>query len=126
MRLSLPFCVASALIVSAIPAAAQELSQGPVRARILFEGQTQGRDGTARRVDIRLWIIAGHQRLAGLRFPFRGVVIAELRAGDLTTIIDGRRVERREGEIWSVPAGSMMQLQTEDDTAVVQTTLVEG
>lgn len=121
--MSIRLLIVSALLVSATPAAGQR-AEGPVGARILFQGETLARGTAAARVDIRVWSIAGHQRLAGLRLPFRGLTIVELRAGDLTTVIDGRRVERREGEIWSVPAGSAMQLQTDDDTAVVQTTLI--
>lgn len=115
---------ASALLAAAMPAMAQERGLGPIRERILFQGETAARGAAPTRLDIRIWSIGGRQRLAGLRLPFRGLTIVELRAGDLTTVIDGRRVERREGEIWSVPAGSAMQLQTDDDTAVVQTTLI--
>ena len=122
--MSMRLLIASALLVSAMPAAGQERAEGPVRVRILFQGETPARGGAAARVDIRVWSIAGRQRLAGLSLPYRGLTIVELRAGDLTTVIDGRRVERREGEIWSVPAGSAMRLQTDDDTAVVQTTLI--
>jgi quercetin dioxygenase-like cupin family protein len=76
------------------------------------------------RVDMRQWSIAGGQRLASLRLPFRGLLIVELRAGEITTIINGERVVRREGEIWSVPAESTMQLETGEDAAILYTTLI--
>ena len=116
----------AAMLVSLAPGAAQQISQGRITARSVFQGQIPGRegDGAPPRVDIRLWSIRGHQRVAGLVLPLRGVMIVELRAGEVTTIIGGRRVERREGDIWTVPEDAVMQLETEDDTAVIQTTVV--
>lgn len=100
-----------------------------VRARPQFQGATLVRvDARADsvRVDIRLWSIAGGQRIAALDLPFRGLMIVELRGGRVTTILDGRRVERRVGEIWSVPVGSTMQLETGEDMATFQTTVIGG
>lgn len=100
-----------------------------VRARPQFQGATLVRvDARADsvRVDIRLWSIAGGQRIAVLELPFQGLTVVELRGGRVTTIIDGRRVERRVGEIWSVPSGSTMQLETGDDMATLQTTVIGG
>lgn len=118
--------LATALVALAAPVGGQPTSRGGVEMRSVFEGQTMAREGgrASARVDIRVWSVRGRQRVAALKFPFRGVTIVELRAGQVTTIIDGRRVERREGEIWSVPAGGVMQLETDDDTAVLQTTLI--
>jgi hypothetical protein len=99
----------------------------PVRARPQFQGVTETRvnqQSRTVRVDIRLWDIAGGQRLNALELPFRGLVIAELRGGSITTVIGGRRVERRAGEIWSVPAGTTMQLETGDDSATLQVTVI--
>jgi hypothetical protein len=50
-----------------------------------------------------------------------GFVVYELRAGKLTTVIDGNRKERREGEFWLVRPGETIVLETEDDSVVVQT-----
>ena len=75
---------------------------------------------------IQRWSIAGGQRIAALKRPFRGLAIVELRGGRVTTIIDGQRVDRRVGEIWSVPLGSTMELETGDDMATLQTTVIEG
>jgi hypothetical protein len=100
-----------------------------VRVRPQFQGATQVRvdaQADSVRVDIRLWSIAGGQRIAALELPFRGLTVVELRGGRVTTIIDGRRVERRVGEIWSVPTGSTMQLETGDDMATLQTTVIGG
>ena len=48
----------------------------------------------------------------------------ELKAGDLTRVIDGERQERREGEFWTVPKGARLVLETEDDSAVVEATVI--
>ena len=97
------------------------------RSRPVFEGVTEVQVNARRdsiRVDIRLWSIPGRQRLSSLTLPFRGFLIVELRGGDLITIINGQRIVRRGGDIWSVPSGSVMQLETSDDTASLQTTLI--
>ena len=42
-----------------------------------------------------------------------GMILAELRGGiELTTIINGNRAKRAEGDVWLVPAGSTMGIQT--------------
>jgi hypothetical protein len=53
-------------------------------------------------------------------------MIVELRGGRVTTNVEGRRVEQRAGKIWSVPAGSTMELETSDDMATLQTTVIGG
>jgi hypothetical protein len=50
-----------------------------------------------------------------------GFVVYELRAGKLTTIVNGNRQERREGEFWIVRPGETMSLETHDDSVVLQT-----
>jgi hypothetical protein len=64
-----------------------------------------------------------------LNLPLRargGLVVYELRAGKLTTIIDGRRQERREGEFWVVRSGENIVLEADDDSVVVQTIQITG
>jgi hypothetical protein len=55
-----------------------------------------------------------------------GFVIYELRAGKLTTIINGNRQQRREGEFWVVRPGESIELETDDDSVVVQTLQIPG
>ncbi|HJR40795.1 MAG TPA: hypothetical protein VJ812_01835 [Gemmatimonadaceae bacterium] len=101
----------------------------PVQSLARFEGTTTTRVGARAdsvRVDIRDWILAPGLRLSALEIPLRGLMIVELRGGTVTTVIDGRRVRRTPGEIWSVPAGSTMQIETGDDMATLQTTVVGG
>ena len=68
---------------------------------------------------IRNWTILNRQQIT--RFPQKGFLIAQLRAGTLITVIDDKRQERTEGEFWIVPAGSFMSVETGDDLAVLQT-----
>jgi quercetin dioxygenase-like cupin family protein len=116
-----------ALAAAVTPAAAQGVRPAPpVQIREQFTGVTRLRTGDSVRVAIRTWSIAGGQRIAALELPFRGLAIVELRAGSAVTVINGRRTTRREGELWVVPAGTAMGVETDDDMAVVQVTVVEG
>lgn len=72
---------------------------------------------------IHNWIIPNAQQLP--QFPQEGFMIAQLRAGTLTTVINDERRERREGEFWTVPAGSSMAVETGDDAAILQTMVAE-
>lgn len=74
-----------------------------------------------KRVKVQQWIIDGGQRVP---LPGSGVALVELKAGELTTVIDGKRQERREGEFWTVPEGSTMTIETEDDAVIIETTAV--
>jgi len=126
------------LVVLLIPGPSASFGQTPpaqpargataaVAVRQQFQGAAEMRINNRAqpvRVDIRLWSLANSQRLAALELPFRGLVIVVLRAGSVTTTIGGRRVGRREGEIWSVPSGSAMQLETGDNMATLQTTVI--
>lgn len=119
------------LLAALAPAAAYaqdpaQSRQSTLTVRPRFEGAAYlGRDSVAVRVDVRMFSIPGRQKLDALPLPFRGTLVVELRGGELATVIDGRRVERREGEVWLVPPGSAMRLETEDDTAVIQVTLLQ-
>ena len=75
--------------------------------------------GDAPEVSIRVWTIYDHQRIE--RFSEQGFIIAHLRAGELTTVINGTRQERREDEFWTVPEGATMSIETDRDTATLQT-----
>jgi hypothetical protein len=50
-----------------------------------------------------------------------GFTLYELRAGKLTTIIDGERQRRREGEFWVVGPRQNIIFETDDDSVVVHT-----
>lgn len=61
---------------------------------------------------------------AGSSLPLKatgGFLIYELRAGKLTTIINGNRRERGLGEFWIVGPTDTVTLETEDDSVVLRT-----
>lgn len=97
-----------------------------------FNGTTKvrirDRNGETRVVDVRVsihnWILNGQQRLSSLPFRSQGFLIVQLRGGSLTTIINGQRQERKEDEFWTVPSESQMGLETEDDSAIIQTIVI--
>jgi hypothetical protein len=126
-----PLLVSAIVAVTPTAAAAQQPQgqgkPGTVEATQRFQGTTRvGPPGSpdSVRVDVRLWSIAGRQKITQLELPFTGDLIAELRGGRLTTVIDGRRAERHEGEIWLLPVGTRMSLETMGDMATLQTWLV--
>lgn len=82
------------------------------------------KDGQSRElhVVIRNWTIDRGQKIP--RFPEAGFMIVQLRGGQLTTVIDGKRQERREDELWTVPVGSSMSVETGTDSATLQTMVV--
>jgi len=74
-----------------------------------------------KRVQLRQWIIEGGQKIS---IPVEGTMLIELKAGELATVIAGKREERREGEFWTVPKGATILFETGDDSAVIETTVV--
>ena len=85
----------------------------------------------APRIDVRHWSIPERQRVGALQIagvdttPGKALVIYNLRGGELTTIINGKRIPRRVGEFWTLRPGERQTLETQDDTAVVETIVVE-
>jgi hypothetical protein len=92
-----------------------------------FEGTValRTKDGKVKQLQVvaRNWIIDNRRNIAS--FPDKGFMIVELRGGELTTVIDGKRQKRKEGEFWTVPAGSSMGVETDNDSAVIQTFAVK-
>jgi len=85
----------------------------------------RGKDGPATvRMTMRDWVIRNNTRLAP--FPERGLLIMQLRAGELVTVIDGERKRRHTDEIWSVPENAVLEIETEKDTAIVQTVSIRS
>ena len=107
---SIPRFQGAVAVEGAAPAAALTAGEIPAAANVS--------------VDIRNWTIAGGTEVEELPLPVAGMTIVQLRAGEITTIIDGKRQERNEGEFWTVPAGVKMSLETEDDSAILQTIVV--
>ncbi len=60
-----------------------------------------------------------------LDLPFEGTLIAYIQAGTATVTIDGRRQEKNQGQIWTVPPGASFGLATGRDAVSLQTVLIE-
>jgi quercetin dioxygenase-like cupin family protein len=87
-----------------------------------FDGRAMVRHkgGAPQQVALRIrnWIIPNDQRIA--KFPEQGLLVIQVRAGSLTTIIDGKRQQRGPDEIWSVPPGASMAIETGEDSVILQ------
>jgi len=72
-------------------------------------------------VEVRNWTIRGYTRVEKLPLPPEGTVVVQVRGGELTTIINGERREWREDDLFTVPRGATLGVETEDDSAILQT-----
>lgn len=81
-------------------------------------------DGTRRdvRVLIQNWSIRPGLSLD--RLPVPGYLIVLVRS-ELTTVINGQRQERQEGDFLTVPAGTALGLETGNDMAVIQVVSIQ-
>ncbi len=77
--------------------------------------------GAERRVAIHVWLIPNDRKVEDLERPFRGLTVVEVRGGSVYTAGGKRRLA---GEFWTVPAGGKVALETREDSAAVQTTVV--
>jgi hypothetical protein len=90
-----------------------------------FSGRLTMLRGTpAIAVQYNVWGLAPGTNVAGLPLKSKGYQIYELRAGKLTTIIDGKQEDRRQGEFWVVRPDQSIILRTYDDDVVIHTILV--
>jgi len=80
----------------------------------------RGTGGTPKRVTltIRNWIIQNRQRIPV--FPEQGLLVIQIRAGSLTTIINGQRQDRGPDDFWTVPSGTTMAIETGEDSVILQ------
>ena len=130
MRSTIAIALAAALFSPA--ARAQQIPRDqdaaekrePVEAKVegvqRFDGVLALAAARRSRVTVRTWILHNKEKLE--RLPETGLLLVELRAGErCTTIIDGKRVERKEGDFWLVPAGTSMAVETGRFSVVLQT-----
>ena len=123
-RKMFPVAVVAALLVglseraSAQPAPSQQLTRIE-----RFSGRVQAKrkDGTPveLQVTVRDWIVPNFTRIE--RFPQEGALVVQLRAGEAITVIHGERKTRAVDELWTVPAGTGMELETRNDSVILQT-----
>jgi hypothetical protein len=76
------------------------------------------------RVAIDTWLLPNATTIENLALPLHGNTVMELRGGSLFTTIAGQRLKRSAGDFWTVPSTSPVRLETEDDSAALQSTVV--
>jgi hypothetical protein len=89
----------------------------------LYEGKlTFSRDGATVDVPFMVeeFIIDGGQKIDNLDLRFEGILIVQLRGGELLTQVARERTERHVSEFWVVPPGDRLIMETEDDSAIIR------
>jgi quercetin dioxygenase-like cupin family protein len=107
---------------------AGQTSSGPITQDRRFSGSVQIQTPSGPnpvRVEVTNVDIRGEHSIDRLELPFEGSLMVYLQAGEVTTVIGGKREERHQGQIWTVPPGVAMGLTTGRDAASLQTVLVE-
>jgi hypothetical protein len=95
--------------------------------RTLFDERLPGgiAGGEGRQVILRQVSIEPRRRDIRIdNLPETGMLLAQLQAGGLATVINGERRIRLEGEWWTVSPPSAMRLETRDDTVVIDLVLI--
>jgi hypothetical protein len=137
MMLRTLFTFTLILILFATLSVGQETANAPQTLREpndRFNGTTRIRlkdvTGQAKVADVKVviqnWILDGGQKRATWPFKTKGLLIVQLRGGELTTIIDGKRQERKNDEFWTVLPDKQMGVETENDSAIIQTIMIEA
>jgi len=72
-------------------------------------------------VDMRTWILAPGLKAERLALPGDAIIIIELHAGKLETLIGDKREQRKPGTIWLVQPGESIAFTTEDDSVTLTT-----
>jgi len=115
-----------ALIACAITttAVAQSLLKKYPEPQVRFDGAVQVGAVEARKavqVDMRTWILAPGLKAERLALPGDAIIIIELHAGKLETLIGDKREQRKPGTIWLVQPGESIAFTTEDDSVTLTT-----
>ena len=108
------------------PAQPPDSQQAPVVSRLQSESRLPADrpGGKGRQVLLQQFSIEPRRRDIRLDLPVRGLLLIQLRAGALTTVIGSERQRRLEGEWWTVSPPSALGLETDDDTVVIDTILI--
>ena len=104
-NLLLFFCV---FLLACINLQAQNRKDSAVQKFERFSGTLNTKAATGVRVNVFNQVIGEKQNRKGLAIPFTGLMVIQLRGGDLATVIDGKKQERTEGEFWTVAAHQSM------------------
>jgi hypothetical protein len=117
--------VAFGIACTAAFAAAQAPAPGTISAIDRFSGRLpMAQKAAPIAVQYQIWSLAPGTKDAALPLRAKGYVVYELRAGKLTTVIDGKPDARREGEFWLVRPDQTIAFEAEDDSVVVHTILL--
>jgi len=68
-------------------------------------------------VTIRQWTIPGKQKMD---VPEKGFLLVTLRAGKVTTTINGKEEKRRTDDFWTVPENAKMTVEAAGEAAIVE------
>jgi hypothetical protein len=66
------------------------------------------------------------RRVSDAKAPSGRLLVYELRAGKVTTIINDEKRQRREGDFWIVRSSQDIIIEADDDSAVVQIIEISG
>jgi quercetin dioxygenase-like cupin family protein len=80
----------------------------------------KGKDGRTRdaQVGIRQWTIAPRQKVDAL--PESGFLLVTVRAGKVTTTINGQTQQRRTDDFWTVPENTRMSVEASGEAALLE------
>jgi len=121
---ALQMVAASAIAASvgaqpASPPAPRQLVKYP-EPQVRFQGEVKRERGVAR-VEMKTWILPPGLQLERLSLPKDAVIVIELHAGKLETLIGDKREPRRLGAVWRVLPGESIAFTTEDDSVTLTT-----
>lgn len=105
---------------------AQSKENGPLDRITFFEGDvtfTKGNDVLQVPLLVEKLTIEGGQRLT-LEFPFKGIKLVQLRAGELIHYAGQEKIERKPEEFWVILPDQQIVIETEDDKAILDVHLL--
>ncbi|MDH3712182.1 MAG: hypothetical protein OER04_20005 [Cyclobacteriaceae bacterium] len=93
----------------------------------LFDGEIIfSQNDTKRNIPLLVeeFIVDGGQTIEDLELRFEGLLLVQLRGGELYTSGHEDRKERRVSEFWVLQPGEKLNLNTDDDSAILRTYLL--
>jgi quercetin dioxygenase-like cupin family protein len=123
MRLRIAALSSLMLLVPAAEHAQQAAAPSDLLAPVSrFQGDAhfKGKDGRTRdaQVTIRQWTIFPKQKVDPL--PEKGFLLVTVRAGKVTTTINGQQQERKTDDFWTVPENAKMSVEGSGEAALLE------
>jgi quercetin dioxygenase-like cupin family protein len=72
-------------------------------------------------VAVETWDLLSSREGAEQEIPLSGFYVAHLLSGQISSSVDGKRVERKPGDYWTVAAGTRMHVKVLREFAVLET-----